>query len=147
MIPHDNYSEQLYHKTEPRKHSRGMRTACLSTIRASAARCQYWWGAQVNKFEEVFSVSQQMSLAGAPISHVRGGGLGKRGPVQWGPMYHWQWSHRDTPTMDRMSDWRRDTTGNIFQVKMFKFTQGAMLGLPSDHCIPPDSAGYNIFLD
>ena len=32
--------------------------------------------AQVNKFEEVFSVCHQISLTGAPISHIRGGGGG-----------------------------------------------------------------------
>ena len=72
-----------------------MGTACLTTTRASAIRCQYCWGgAQVRKIEQVSSYGHQMSLAGVrseiggrSMSDIDIGGVGG---VAWvrggGPM-------------------------------------------------------------
>ena len=56
-----------------RKHSRRMRTGRLPIVHTSVAtRCQHQrkWGPQVNKFEQVSSLGQQMSLAGFLCSQV-----------------------------------------------------------------------------
>ena len=63
-----------------RKRSSRMRTARLPTERASATRCQYPGGPQVNKFEQVSSDGHQISLAkkglklGVPCLMAREGG-------------------------------------------------------------------------
>ena len=41
-----------------------MHIVLLSTVRASATRCQYQSGSQMSKFEQVSSDGQQMSLEG-----------------------------------------------------------------------------------
>ena len=60
-----------------------MRTACSPNIRALVDRGD----PQVNKFEQVFSLDHQMSLAGGPgrgpVPFMAGEGLGG-----WGPMQH-----------------------------------------------------------
>ena len=48
----------------------------------------------MNKFEQVSSDGHHMPLAGGPISDTSEGT--RAGGVQYGPMYHGYWSHRDT---------------------------------------------------
>ena len=49
-----------------RSHSSRMHTASLPTIHVLVSTtCQYWWGAEMNKFEEVSSDGHKMPLAGA----------------------------------------------------------------------------------
>ena len=69
-----------------RKHSSRMCTSCMETIRASVTglkflsppwvfhRCHFWGSPQMNKFEQVFSDDQQMSLAACRAGAGGGGG-------------------------------------------------------------------------
>ena len=79
--------------SKTRRHSSRMSTARLPTVHTLVAtRCQYQWegrgGPQVNKFEQVSSDGNQMSLVGdrigGPMSDVSGGAGGSTPDVQGG---------------------------------------------------------------
>ena len=97
-----------------------MHTTCLPSVCALVAtsgRGAVQWD-PMKKFEQVTSDGHQISLAGGHVPYLRaawgspfpmsGGGQGRRGPIQWGPMHQGQWSHGDPTPLYRTTDRQTD---------------------------------------